>query len=445
MAARVDLSPSSPDGQLSREEIAERLMRRRDRLIRQVPGQIKIAKRLTQDQCALVVDLATDFLVTENEDGVIADQDALERAFWKAAHLRVWHVLDGRHETVRGRFRRVDVEDIGELPAADVTPEDTAIRSFELETLEEFRAELSDEEQAVLKLKYIEAGKDPLGRFTVAKLLGKHPSEVRRHERSIRRKLLWFSAIVAAGSLCDERRAAIRAMAKGSATRAEYRRARAHLRTCLGCRTEYNELRHAIKSGQLPREISQILPMPALDAVEPHRGPWEIAVDLLSRPFGHDASIGAAQLAPIGRGVSAIAGAKLVSLCLGGAAAVGGAFCIHRFVAEPPPPKPPRAVAREKPKAVERDDRPRRSTVATPTPTAVATKTPAPKRKRTSRQQRAGGQVSSDPTSHEKAVAISPPATAPDGSSVSEFEPGPATSAPSKPAAAPDNGGHEFF
>src|SRR5688500_5252559 len=84
MAAR-DMPPSEP---LSRDQIANSLIGRRDRLLRQLPRQIKLARRLTLDQHELVVDEATDFLVTQNK-GVVADEDALERAFWKAADLRV--------------------------------------------------------------------------------------------------------------------------------------------------------------------------------------------------------------------------------------------------------------------------------------------------------------------------------------------------------------------
>ena len=79
---------------LSRDQIAESLVSRRNGLLRQLPRQIKLARNLTRDQHELVIDESTDFLVTQNK-GVVADEDALERAFWKAADLRVRQMLDG--------------------------------------------------------------------------------------------------------------------------------------------------------------------------------------------------------------------------------------------------------------------------------------------------------------------------------------------------------------
>ena len=90
MAAHADRAPSpeSPDG-LSRTEIAESLLTRRDALLRQLLWQIKVSRFLNEDQHESVIDEAVDYLVTQNEGRVIADHDALERAFWKVVDLRV--------------------------------------------------------------------------------------------------------------------------------------------------------------------------------------------------------------------------------------------------------------------------------------------------------------------------------------------------------------------
>src|SRR4051812_34412433 len=100
MAASAAHAPQPGDRPrpLSRDEIAEVLVRRRKRLIRQVPVQIKVARSLTADQREWVVDESTLYLVTVNE-GVIEDTDALERAFWKVANLRVRRMFERRYET----------------------------------------------------------------------------------------------------------------------------------------------------------------------------------------------------------------------------------------------------------------------------------------------------------------------------------------------------------
>src|SRR4051812_7269547 len=80
MAARPDPSPA-PNGkrsdELSPAAIAVALTDRRDRLIRQLPRQIKLARRLTDEQLEWVVDESTHYLVVENKDRVIKNAYAL--------------------------------------------------------------------------------------------------------------------------------------------------------------------------------------------------------------------------------------------------------------------------------------------------------------------------------------------------------------------------------
>src|SRR4051794_27508731 len=94
MAARADQSSPPPDEPLSRDAIAVALLSRRDRLIRQLPRQIRLARQLNAEQHERVIDEAVDYLVTGNEGGVVKDSDALERAFWAVADRRVRHVID---------------------------------------------------------------------------------------------------------------------------------------------------------------------------------------------------------------------------------------------------------------------------------------------------------------------------------------------------------------
>jgi hypothetical protein len=270
MAAHADRAPTpAPSGSLSRTEIAEALLCRRDALLRQLPHQIKVARFLNADQREEVIDDSVDYLVTEN-DGVIADHDALERAFWKVVANRVRHERDGRHNMIRRGWKRVPVDGL-EVPDGATSPEDAAIVRFRQGMLLEFAAELTPEQQTVLSVKYL--GERELGRFEIGRVLGWSPHRVRSCERVIARRLKKFSAVVAAGSLCDDRQPAIEALAQEAASDIEYRVARAHLAHCQECRGSYLDLVRAIKSGLLQREIAQILPAPALDAVERHRGP----------------------------------------------------------------------------------------------------------------------------------------------------------------------------
>src|SRR3954452_24523372 len=324
MAAQTDHA-RTPGREWTREEIAVALLSRRDALLRQLPRQIRAARSLTADQQEWVIDDAVDHLVTGNEDGVISDVVSLEKAFWTSAKNRVKHCLDGRHNTVRARWKRVSVEDVDVADPSSALPEDVVIQHFEQDVLVEFAAELTAEQHAVLSAKHL--GPKEMGRYAIANELGWNPLRVRSCERAIQRRLKKFSAVVAAGSLCDYRQPAIEKLAVGTASPVEYRMANAHLAHCSDCRGTYFNLLRAIKAGYLQREIAQILPVaPALDAVDRHRGPWEIIIDWLSKPFGHDATITAGQLAGAGRGLGGVAAVKLAGLCASGAAA--GVFCV---------------------------------------------------------------------------------------------------------------------
>jgi hypothetical protein len=442
MAAHAPRSSSAgdaPDG-YSRETIARVLIGRRSVLVKQLPRQIKLARFIAPDLHEWVVDEAIDWLVTENDGGVIRDNSDLEKAFWKVADVRVRRAHEGRYDLVRAGWARVDVGD-AEIPDDAETPEDLAIREFERGTLEEFKAVLDDFERSVLAVKY--GGPNVLARFQIARAMGIRPFEVRRAERSIERKLREFSAIVAFGALCHVRGELLDATLEGRATADELRMARAHIDNCSACRSYYVRLVRAVTSGRLQREIGQLVPAPAAALARQRRSPWEAIVDWLSRPFGHDAAT-VSQLGGAGRGLSTLVGAKLVAVCIGGAVAVtGGLYCFSRVgtAHHPSParisrhaPAPHRAPAAPTPVR----------TVAAVIHTATPTATPRARQQPRSTRRRTGGEVSRASTTHEQAVAISPPATTSSGAPVDEFGPGPTSAAVRQPAAAPANGGPEF-
>ena len=60
---------------------------------------------------------------------------------------------DGRAATVRGRFKRVDIDDV-EIIAADAEPEAALIEETERAALREFVATLTERERRVMACKY---------------------------------------------------------------------------------------------------------------------------------------------------------------------------------------------------------------------------------------------------------------------------------------------------
>jgi hypothetical protein len=428
--------PDEPPRGLSRGDISLYLGRRRDELVAQIPRRIAAARHLTPDEHELVVDESIDYVITEQPKPLPGLED-VERMFWRAANHRVRRTCEGRYSMVRGGFQQVEFND-DHVPAAEDTPEAAAIHTYERETLLEFTACLTPSEQTVLKLKYPAGGRE-LGRFEIARILNRKPFEVRRAERAIVRKLKEFSALVTAGTLCEARRSAFVALAFGQASGAELAVAQAHLQSCGPCRTEYKRLLRDVRAGRLQREIGQLLPVPSIETVDRRRAAWDVITDWTSRPFGHEATINLSPLTSAGRGMSGLAGAKLLAMCIGGALAVGGGlYCVESLPQHssrhPHQSRPRRATRTRTPPQV--------ASVASPTSTPTSTPTPRSTPKPTRRGSR--GEVHGDPTTHERAATISPPATTTDGRTVGEFDPGPDASGPSRPAAAPIDAGPEF-
>ncbi len=413
----------------------------------QLPRELAAARGLSRDQCELVIDEAIDYMVTEYSKP-IADEHVLERAFWATAAFRVKRMHEGRGATVRAGWQRVDVADV-EIASRDADPAAHVIRGFEHGALLEFAATLTEPERRVLACKFADGPKEQ-GRVVVARRLAIPLAEVRRAERAIARKLDRFIAIVAAGSLCTHRGSALEALAGGVADAQQELAARAHLSHCSSCRLGYAEHLRALRSGELPHRIAQLLPIPAA-AIEPRRrgAPWDAIGDWASRPFTADASTTGAHLAAGGRGIGAAATAKLAALCIGGVTAVGGgAYCVTT-VLQPEPPRERRQQSEAPARPVPASAREPRLPSAGPALTAIReTEERQATERRQARRQRAEGRTafggSGDPsTRHEREAPISPPIETA-GAEISEFEPGPAGPVTQAPATAPATGAPEF-
>jgi hypothetical protein len=272
------------------------------------------------------------------------------------------------------------------------------------------------------------------------------PIDVRRHERSIARKLERFATVLAAGSLCDVRMPTLIALAEGVEGGEDEEAARLHLRHCNACRAAYAAHLRAVRSGALQRRLGQLLPVPPVcDGVTRRRGtPWEAFWDWLTRPFVPDSAVSFAHVAAATRGAGAVIVAKVAAICVAGGAIVGGgAYCVERRVHDSPV-LPPAAA---KPRVFHvRDAREQ------PLPSAgrSAAMKVEPRPRTTARssvpRKAAGTAFASGPTTtqHEREAPITPAVTTSNGASVAEFDPAPANTASEQPAAAPASGAPEF-
>jgi hypothetical protein len=423
------------------ERVANALVPLRDRLVDRLQGEIAAARGLTRDQCEFVIDEAIDFMVTEY-DKPIPDRFSLDRVFWKAASLRVRRVHEQRGATIRAGWQRVELGAL-ELPGDALDPDSATVQRLERQTLLEFAATLTQDERQVLACKY--GGDGEQGRRRIARSLGLTPAQVRNSERSIARKLERFAAIIAAGSLCAHREPTIFALAEGADPGDQELVARLHLQHCSACRTAYAAHLHAVRSGALQRRLGQLLPAPTTaDLVERRRGgPWASVWDSLTRPFVNESSASVAQLMGAARGAGALVAAKLAAICLAGGLIVGGGvYCVQRLGAHPPLPAARAATPHAHATVEPRLPRPGESAAL-----RISTTRTASKPRSTSTSHRSSGTAfATGPsrTRHEREAPITPATTTTTGAPVAEFGPGPATTSPPAPAAAPSSGAPEF-
>jgi hypothetical protein len=424
------------------EQIANALVPRRDRLVDQVPVELAAARGLTRDQWELAVDEAIEYVATRYAKP-IESPESVERVFWKATSLRIKQLRDGRQGTVRGGWRQVTLED-ADLPTLEADPERVAIQRSEQGLLLEFSATLTEGERRVLVCQYGGGGARKRGWRVMARELDMEVGEVRTHERNIARKLQRFSAILAAGTLCANREPQLVALVSGQLNEETERIALLHLLHCPACRAEHAARLRAIRSGDLQREIAQLLPGPIVVEGDRHPRFIDLLPDWMSRPLTHEAASTSSQIGIAGRGIGTIAATKLAALCIGGVSVVGGGlYCISSPLVQghpdpEPTPAPRIAETHQKPTKAEPPDLGDGKVLAAqarskPTPTPTPKPRPKPETKH----------ESATPTSHEQESAVSPaPAgSLPNGESEFELTNPRSASAPAPPVS---GGGPEF-
>ena len=323
-----------------------------------------------------------DYLVTQYTVPIY-DAAELERAFWAAAAIRAKRMHDGRAETVRAGWTRVDIEE-HDVASADTGPEAAAIEQSEMEALLEFAATLTERERQVLAYRFGVIGRPP-GAVVISRELGLTIGEVRSAELSLHHKLQRFIAIMAAGNLCRHRQPLVARLAIGGLNAESERLARLHLEHCSACRLDHAARLRDLKSGKLPSDVASILPvLPAAESARQHRALWDALVDWASRPFGQEAAVNASQIGAAGRGIGGLATLKLATLCIGGASIVGGSlYCVTSTDLLRGPPER-QVVARPERKAAPKPRGPKEDLSYLRTPAAAtATPSPTPRRRAT--------------------------------------------------------------
>lgn len=417
----------------SPDALAAELMGRREEFVRELPKRIRTARHLTRDQLELVVDDSISHLVLV-EHGISATREDAERVFLAAATLRVARVLEGRGETVRAGYERVDpATTLADIEADDGDPADIVERAMEHALHAEFAATLEPLEGAVLRARWHDAGSQPAGHRSVAMQLKIAPRRAKAAERSILGKLDRFAAIYAAGRLCAERTAEIAALAHGAADVEQSNRAHAHIEHCVICKRDLAAQLRAVHSATFQRKLASLAPVaPMTEGARQHGGTLrDVLADWTARLLGQEGPAVAAQAAAsgVGRGTGAVLAVKLAAvLAAAGGATVGVTSGLFEGTSDRPPQQRPAAPARTaKPK-------PKPTRTPAPTPRPTATIRPKPKQpRRASQPQTQGG---TGPRAQEQSITSPAPAgSLPNGGS--EFSPDSAALPPAPPAPPP--------
>lgn len=424
---------------------AESLVPQRASLVRRLPYVVPAAHALTADDRELVVDDALAYVVLEYQSPIASAREA-EEVFWTAARIRAARVLEGRNATVRGGFGRTSEAALGRIAAEGDDPAELAERSVELDLAAEFAASLGTLEGQVLRIKWLSDDGGALGYRKVAAKLDISPARARSAERSIAGKIERFATMLTGGRLCAERSQDLAALVSDADDATAVGTAKAHIKHCTACKTDYVAQVRALRSAAFQRDVASVIPVaPLEEAARRHGGAArDLAADWLGRLGGSDAVPATAQSAAsgVGRGAGGVLAVKIAAVLAAGATTVGVTTNIFD---SPRRESPPRTVQKPKP-----------TPTVTPTPeptpdvkSAIAAAERSYKRRQERRDRRerradAPTQGGTSPTSQEQAPAsAAPPDSLPDGGS--EFSVDSADSQPAAPAPVPAAPGASEF
>lgn len=259
---RGDWSPEERAHVLSsrRAEFSARLARRRDGA--DVPAVIR------QE----VVDEAITLLVMSHKP--IGTEQHLEAAFWATVRLLLIEHRSGRHSVRVGSQQRVDLQAVADrLPASAGTPAEIAEARERVAQAADFMAQLDPFEQRVVSLMAIRG----IGVKLAARSLGVPTKTVIAAARSADQKLEQVAVIAAAGRMCQYRRPALLADARGESNMRHAQAAKAHIAACARCRTEFSRMICEMRGREYRRRASAaFVPLPA----PAHYGLFDRLIDI---------------------------------------------------------------------------------------------------------------------------------------------------------------------
>ncbi|MFI4977430.1 MAG: hypothetical protein ACHQC8_01940 [Solirubrobacterales bacterium] len=316
---RGPLSPEEAAHALNslRSELRRALVRRSD--ARELPAGV-------HDE---IVDEAIGLVVMSRN--AIRDEEHLQGAFWISVRWLLAERRSRRHDLRVGSRRRVEFEPLAGEFAGGGEPFDLVVARERIARAADLMAQLDPFEQRVLGVMAAYG----LGVKRAARALGEPVKAVLAAARSAERKLDQLAVICAAGRMCEYRRRAIRAHARGTALEREERVARAHLAACARCRDEYVGLLREMSGREFQRAASAAFLPPPMIVAEVH-GRWiERLTTFLSTGRAPTGTATAERTAGVlGGGGVVKAAAAGTALVIAGAGV--GAKAIHSLTAPAP-------------------------------------------------------------------------------------------------------------
>jgi DNA-directed RNA polymerase specialized sigma24 family protein len=315
----------SRGGELSGEDVAERLGRWRPAVLREMRR-----RRLWRGASAAELEDQFQDVALVLWMRRFASNEHLLRALWTGLGFRArdfWKAAR-RRETLVGEFFD-DV--VGDDRSQCV--EEEAVVAADRRLVEDCLSELGPRERAVYRVVRGEG----LSRRAAARALGLGEAEVLRALYGAQRKIDRVAMLLVSGRLCARRGEAVRALARSQAEGVEVEQARAHLAHCRGCLLAFREYR-----ATLSRDVAAVLPAPAV-AVAGHAGgaidrsveSWRGVARVVKHQLVSLAGRGPrtsgpteAVLGGAGAGGMAVSAKVAVGLCVG-VAAGGAGLCVQ--------------------------------------------------------------------------------------------------------------------
>jgi DNA-directed RNA polymerase specialized sigma24 family protein len=259
--ARVIRRPWHRTDGWSPQEAAAELHERQAELVGQLRRRSEARGVPVAAQEEIVIDAITAVVMESAQ--VIANEQHLLGAFWRAVDHRCKRHREGRHSTRLGSRARVDFDTALEhKPASSsANPFDSLEQRDRFARAADLMADLDERERQVVAV----MASHGVGPVPTARLLNLPLGEVRSAVRSANAKLDRVAAIAAAGRMCQFRAGAITADAAGEATEHQARMARAHVSACVPCGRVYRKLRREMRGREFQRSaVAAFLPLPAV-------------------------------------------------------------------------------------------------------------------------------------------------------------------------------------